>query len=109
MDEVQEEREDSPSPMSDTKKDDSMDENYEFDKGLDSEFTEALKRYFEPENSVILIEEEEKKGKVEDVEKRCQELKKEYEEYKKQALIEEETTPDISRDLYRPFKQTSVV
>ena len=109
MEEVQEEREDSPSPISDTKKDDSTDENYEFDKGLDSEFTEALKRYFEPENSVIIIDEEDKKGKLEDVEKRCQELKKEYEEYKKQTLIEDENTPDIGREMYRPFKQTSVV
>nr|XP_054760314.1 protein turtle homolog A-like [Lytechinus pictus] len=112
MEEVQEEREDTQSPVSDTKRDDSTDENYEFDKGLDTELMEALKRYYEPEK-IIVDDENGEDVKPENAEKRCEELKKEFEEYrKKQALIEDvknEAIADIAREVYKPPKLTSTV
>ncbi|XP_072166432.1 protein turtle homolog A-like [Diadema setosum] len=118
MEEVREEGEENGSPVSDTKRDDSTtDENEEGDRGLDSELMEALKRYYEPEKIIVdsgVDDDVTKPGKIAHVEKRCEELKKEFEEYrKKQALIEEEEEAenkmDISREVYKPFKLTSTV
>lgn len=113
MEEVQEERDETRSPVSDTKKDDSTDENYEFDKGLDTELMEALKRYYEPEKSMLVDDENGEDVKPEYAEKRCEELKKEFDEYrKKQAIIEDvqvEAIPDIAREVYKPPKLTSTV
>ncbi|XP_071508614.1 uncharacterized protein [Diadema antillarum] len=118
MEEVREEGEENGSPVSDTKRDDSTtDENEEGDRGLDSELMEALKRYYEPEKIIVdsgVDDDVTKPGKIAHAEKRCEELKKEFEEYrKKQALIEEEEDSenkvDISREVYKPFKLTSTV